>query len=246
MTTQNPIIDIVLPCYNPVSGWHINLVENINLLSKIFPDYTFHIILVNDGSVKGIDKACIHYLDSKFHLFTYLFYEQNKGKGYALREGFKQAKSEHMFFTDIDLPYTIDSMVSLIQNLITGDADIIAGNRNSDYYRNVPKFRAKLSKVVKFLVQKTISLPVSDTQCGLKGFNSKGRSVFLKTTINRYLFDVEFLFLASRKNSLKIIPIPVRLKEEVTFSKMNIWVLLTEGFNFLKILIKKTFKAKNG
>ena len=82
------------------------------------------------------------------------------------------------------------------------------------------------------------SLPVSDTQCGLKGMNEKGKNIFLQTKINRYLFDLEFI-LYSSKNHLKIRAIPVELREGIVFGRMNYKILLHESKNLWNILRKK-------
>ncbi|MBK7037383.1 MAG: hypothetical protein IPH42_13850 [Bacteroidetes bacterium] len=81
-------------------------------------------------------------------------------------------------------------------------------------------------------------LKISDTQCGLKGFNKKGKDIFLKTTINRYLFDLEFIFLVSRQKEVSMVPVEIELKENIQFSSMRTGILLSEGFNFLKIFFK--------
>ena len=65
-----------------------------------------------------------------------------------------------------------------------------------------------------------LRIPTDDTQCGLKGFNQVGREVFLSTTIQRYLFDLEFIFLAAQKN-LRIATEEVQLRPDVILSKMN-------------------------
>lgn len=239
MTEQKQVIEIVLPCFNPPVGWHTLLLSEIAALQNRFPEYRLKVILVNDGSAKGIAQAQIDDLQSRMDCFAYIDLTMNKGKGYALRSGFENTGEGIMLFTDIDFPYTTDSTAGLINKLLRDEADIIVGSRDVEYYKNVPPFRARLSRIVKKLVQKTISLPVSDTQCGLKGFNGKGKQVFLKTTINRYLFDVEFLYLASKDKSISIKTTEAKLKEGVVFSKMNLKILITEGFNFLKILAKR-------
>jgi hypothetical protein len=77
---------------------------------------------------------------------------------------------------------------------------------------------------------------VDDTQAGLKGFTKKVKPVFLATTINRYLFDLEFIYLlSSKKNNFKIEGIPITLRPGITFSHMNKKILLQEARNFLKI-----------
>ncbi len=81
-------------------------------------------------------------------------------------------------------------------------------------------------------------MPVSDTQCGLKGFNTNGKEIFLKTTIDRYLFDFEFIFQCSRKKSILLKTVPVQLKDNVVFSNMKLKILMQESLNLIRVLFR--------
>ena len=85
-------------------------------------------------------------------------------------------------------------------------------------------------------------MSITDTQCGLKGFNKTGKEKFLSTTINRYLFDFEFIYKVCKNKNLQIVPVEVQLKENVVFSKMRLKILAQESLNLISILF---FKNKN-
>ena len=82
-----------------------------------------------------------------------------------------------------------------------------------------------------------LRLQVTDSQCGLKGFDNAGKSIFLETKIERFLFDLEFLLLA--KNRVTVTPVPVVLREGVVFSKVGWKILATEGRNFIRLFLNK-------
>jgi hypothetical protein len=174
--------------------------------------------------------------------FTLISYDKNMGKGYALRRGVKAASAPLVMYTDIDFPFTDYSTHSLIGDLVNQQNDIVAGYRDEKYYLNkMSGFRRFLSKGFRFFIRSIIRLKITDTQCGLKGFNARGREIFLKTKTNRYLFDFEFIYLAGKNKAIKINPIPVRLKDNVVFRKMKLKILLQEAFNLLLILM---FRSK--
>ena len=75
--------------------------------------------------------------------------------------------------------------------------NVVIGVKDQSYYDHVPPLRRSISRVFRFFVRSLLRIPTDDTQCGLKGFDQVGKAVFLKTTIDRYLFDLEFVFLAS-------------------------------------------------
>src|SRR5690606_35029923 len=154
---------------------------------------------------------------------------------YAVRYGVMKAESEFIIYTDIDFPYTVDSFVQIWARL-QQNYDIVAGVKDEAYYKNVPKIRVSISVFLRKVIGFFFSMPITDTQCGLKGFNERGKAVFVKTTINRYLADLEFVYKAFRsKEKLKIAAQPVSLREGVIFRRMNWKILMGEGWNFLRI-----------
>lgn len=228
-------LHIVLPCYNPINNWELELVQHINSLQSLLQEYTLNIIVVNDASDKGVSDENINYLEKHLENFKYISYIDNKGKGYALREGVKTISDGLILYTDIDFPYEYESMISILKTLEQG-SDIAVGTRNHEYYENTPTKRKWISKILRFVFKTVFGLPITDTQCGLKGFNQKGKQVFLNTVIKRFLFDMEFIALASRNSDVVMTPVHVRLRENVTFSKMNLKILANEFWNFLRIL----------
>ena len=239
-------LDIVLPCYNPIEGWATNILNSVTQIQELLPETELFIYLVNDGSTKVISAEKIQFLQEKLTNFTYLPYSENRGKGYALRFGVAETKNEYCIYTDIDFPYTEESLAAIYHALVQEKQDIAVGIRDENYYSNVPATRAKISKTLRFFTKKLLHLPVSDTQAGLKGFNSKGKKVFLQTHIDRYLFDLEFLFAAAKDAKLRIKPVKVALKPGIVFSKMNSKILVTEGYSFVKLFLSSPFsKLKN-
>ncbi len=231
-------LDIVLPCYNPAPGWVQQITQAYAQLSKLLPETRIHIILVNDGSVKGISDADIMQLQQDIPACQYHAYTQNTGKGHALRTGVSKSTADYIIYTDVDFPYTIDSIFRVYNALYQNQCDIAAGVKDAAYYAHVPPVRRFISKVLRFLTASVLRLHISDTQCGLKGFNQKGKALFVRTQINRYLFDLEFIYLASRAQQLTLVPIPVTLRDDVQFSSMRFRTLSQEAWNFIKIVMR--------
>lgn len=227
-------IGIILPCYNPEQHWLENVIANFKQIQESFAAITFELIIANDGSTKNVNTQNL----SNDKRFTFINSPYNEGKGAILRKGIIACQADFYVYTDIDFPYTNESTIAIIRTLISGNCTIAAGVRNSEYYKNVPLFRQRLSKFLRYTVAKSFNLKIDDTQCGLKGFDNKGKAIFLQTKINRYLFDLEFIFLASNTDAITISPVPVKLKEGIIFRKINTKIMLTEGLNFLKIIFR--------
>lgn len=237
---SNYTLTIVLPCYNPSQGWESNVLEEYRLLKAVLPLEHIQLIIMNDGSTVNVSVESISLFATEGVVFIQR--DVNYGKGFTLREGVQQALADKIIYTDIDFPYTHNSFLAVYNAL--KQADVAIGVRSEAYYANMPKARVYISKTLRFFIRKFLSIPTDDTQCGLKGFNIKGKDVFLQTKINRYLFDLEFVFLSAR-TQLSIAQVPVELKSGIVLSKMRGFILLGEGINFLRILFSSFFSSSN-
>ncbi|MBK7130719.1 MAG: glycosyltransferase [Crocinitomicaceae bacterium] len=231
--THNDFFSLVLPCFNPPTNWEkivVSSVKSIIEKTGIVPQ----LILVNDGSVKNTEDDKIEFIKNNLPDFTYIQYPINKGKGHALRQGVAAAKYNLIIYTDIDFPYLEKSFLGVYQKLSEG-YDVVPGHRGNEYYSKTPFLRKLISKFLRWTLKTFLRLPTDDSQCGIKGFNKNGAAVFLETKIDRFLFDLEFIKLAS-KRKLKFSLAEVELKPDVVFSKVNMRILLRESINFLKVL----------
>lgn len=232
---------IVLPCFRPPGGWATNIITGLERFQELLDrEVAIHLYVVNDGAEADVTAADIDLLRSALpNGFTYLAYAINQGKGHALRKGMGQVREPYCLFTDIDFPYQEHSMAAVYTKLIDSGADIVVGIRNDAYYAQVPAARRRVSRMLRRVTRYVLRLPVDDTQCGLKAFNTTGRTLFLRTTTQRYLFDLELLLLASRTKHLQVLPQPVELKPGIVFSRLNPRILLTETTNLLRILSRR-------
>ena len=230
-------LNVIVPCYNPPVGWEAalaaqfidframldNLVEETNL------------IVVNDGSERNATENNFARIREMAPGTLVVSYAKNRGKGYALRQGIAASQADYHLVTDADFPYTLESMKQVVSVLCT-KGGIAAGNRDTVYYERVPLFRRGLSKTLRWMLRNVLRQPIGDSQCGLKAFDNAGKVVFLETSIDRFLFDLEFLMLADKR--VPVTPVPVQLRNGVVFSKVGWRVLATESRNFLRLLFR--------
>ena len=197
------------------------------------------VYVVNDGSSRGILAEHLALLQKEIPRFTYLDLPKNLGKGGALREAVGKTEADLVIYTDADYPYQIQNAVDMFGRLERDEADVVVGVRDEQYYDQLPLGRKIFSlslKVMNYLFFP--QLKVKDTQSGLKGFNQKGKEVFLKTRIPAFLFDMEFLVLASKRPDIRIQWIYVQAREGIVFSTMRAKTILTELYNFISILFR--------
>jgi len=205
-------------------------------LNLLVGDININTIIVNDGSnnefISEVEK-----IKDKIDAIIYLEYQENKGKGYALKHGIEKSTSDFIIFTDVDFPYELESMNLLINELVKGDSDLVIGTRDKTYEKRIPFQRKIISSILKALIKILINIPVADTQAGLKGLKSNAIPVIQEVNIDRYLFDLAFLKLAY-KRGLKVSSVPIILRDGIHLPNVSFKVLMKESLNFLKIMIK--------
>ena len=230
-------LDIILPAYNPLPGWEDIVIGRFQSLVKALPEVKIRLFIVNDGSQRLDENHSAGVIQEVIPDLQWISYKENRGKGYALRQGVKNSTADFVVYTDIDWPYTEESMIGVIRTLM-GSADAVIGKRDENYYTHLPPARRRISRLLRSFNAKLLRLKVDDTQAGLKGFRKNIKDIFLSTTIDRYLFDLEFIYLISAKKEIKVIGYPISLRPGITFSKMNRKILFQEARNFLKIWMR--------
>jgi len=231
------LVTIVLPCYNPPPGWEQIIYARYNEFCQLTKENA-ELILVMDGRGSDTYSGPLAFLEKSIPNLKIIAYDENRGKGYAIRQGVADSSGELILYTDVDFPYTIDSLLAVYSGLKNDLYDVGLGVKNASYYSHVPFLRRTISRFLRFMIRVFLSMPVTDTQCGLKGFRNAIKPLFLQTTIDRYLFDLEFVRNCFKAKNVRVKAIPVALNENVHFRKMDYRILLPELMNFVKLLFK--------
>ncbi len=239
------ILDLIIPFYNPSAGWEKKFVDKyLRLVATCFSGRKedINLVVVNDGSSRDFSDKEISYLQQYIPNIQVVSYHDNKGKGYALRQGVQKAKTDYCIYTDYDFPFGLNVIGDIYAELQKG-TDVVTGcRRKGNYFSSLPFKRKMVSRGLVLFNKRFLRLPVEDTQAGIKGFNKYGKAMFLQTTINRFLFDMEFILLSSRVEDMSIKSVDVSITHETKLSDFGMKVMNQEMKNLLSIV----FKKKNG
>lgn len=220
---------LVVPCYRPGVGWHYAFRQNVEALQQALPGVELAPVLVVDGISDELAPDQFKMLAKAIPHVRMFFLSRNCGKGFALRYGVRHVEADYYLYTDVDFPFELASMVAVVRRLMRpGGPDIVVGVKAADHYGKVPKVRRLVSRLLRAHIWLLFRLPHSDTQTGLKGFNRKGRAVFLQTRIPRYLFDLEFLLRAHGAASLRVEWKEVKLRPQVVFTSLDSRIIRRE------------------
>lgn len=226
---------LLVPVYNPSLGWEQEFLKGMESFKSKIP-FPFLVVLINDGSTTDIRNEVDYLKDQLGEDFRYLSYNKNRGKGGALKYGLENIEGQSYMFTDVDFPYTSESMESVWKMLIN-EGGIITGHRMSAYYGDLTWSRKIMSQGLRILNKTIMGLPVDDTQCGLKAFDKSVAKIFLMCETERFLIDLELL-LAVSKEKMNITPVNVQLRPDIDFTKFNSSVLFKELFNLVRLIFK--------
>ena len=192
-------LSVVIPSYNEEERILSTLSEMHKFLSGKVYDY--EVIIVDDGSSDGTvgetEKSEL-FREGKARVVSY---EENKGKGYAVKTGILESKGEYVLVCDADMSTPIEEVERLVE--VTGEGhDIVIGSRGmeaSEVRIHQPWYREKMGKVFNLFVTTLLMGGFKDTQCGFKLFKGDvARLIAQKLKIDGFCFDVEMLYLANK------------------------------------------------
>ena len=208
---------IILPAYNEED--HIG--ESIEQVSRYLDslELDYEIIIVDDGSKDETKRQASKYvLDGKIRIFGY---DQNMGKGYAIRYGCMHSLGDYVFFMDSDLDIDTLNLAAYLRSIKDADL-VIASKRHPRSNVDEPLIRRVLSLGLYFLIRLMTGVQVSDTQTGLKGFRSESlKKILPLLSVKKYAFDIEVLVVAQLLR-MKIVELPVKVHLDASFGVRHI------------------------
>ena len=208
-------------------------------MKNTFTD-NYEIIFISDGSKDNCAEKVKNYNDEHIRLIDY---EQNMGKGYAVRQGVLASSGDVVMFTDCDLAYGCDVIKRFYDEMTEKKADVAVGSRNLDKsgYEGYSFLRRLVSKCYIIFLSVIGGLKLSDSQCGCKAFSGEmGKKVFSHCEINRFAFDFEAILIATKAKA-KIIEIPVKIIQNNENTSMHI---VKDSIKMVKDIIKMKRRIK--
>ena len=157
-------LSIIVPVYNERKL----IPELLAAIRKVQLPYEKEIILVDDGSTDG-SKEILSALGEGYKV---IFLEKNRGKGAAVRRGFKAATGDMVIIQDADLEYSPSDYPLMLQPIAEGYADVVYGSRFvTTHPRRVLYFpHYRVNQLVTFWSNIWTGLNLSDMETGFKAF----------------------------------------------------------------------------
>lgn len=179
---------VVIPVYNERDVFP----RSIARLDAAAPPHGLsrHLVVVDDGSTDGTADF-VRALANRPDV-TALALSPNRGKGAALREGFRAAlesRADFIIVQDADLEYDPADHGAVLGPLVDGRADAVVGSRFlGQTHRVLYYWHSVANKVLTTLCNMATNLNLTDIECGTKAFT---REVLAGLALKEDRFGIE-------------------------------------------------------
>jgi len=192
-------ISVIIPCYNCENNILSDIKKIFVKLKKL--NLKFEVILVNDGS-KDSTLAKLELLSNFNKRIKIITYSQNVGKSFAIKQGIKKSKYQHVILIDNNLPY-FEVFNTIIKKLKQKYELVFVNRRNKK--STIKKKTLSFYQISRFIIGYIISLIIKfilqlnidgvDTQAGLKGFKKIKNFQKINFISNIFFFDLELMYI---------------------------------------------------
>jgi len=221
-----PAISIVIPAYNEAQTIGNIIEETLTVMDGLRLPY--EIIIVDDGSTDDTRRIATNYKATVLHN------GRNRGKGYAIRKGFRHAQGDIIVTIDADGSHSPKEIPELINPLFNG-TDVVSGSR---FLGTGKHFTTRLNRLGNSLFNITIMIltrkHVTDSQTGFRAIK---KQVIDKLNLNTTGYDIETeITVKSLKNGFTFQEKPISChRREYNLSKLKI---LQDGSRIFKTILK--------
>ena len=227
---NDPLVSVVIPAFNEEKNIAGVVAETEATLKTL--NIPYEIIIVDDGSK---DNTRLNASKNGSKLISY---RVNRGKGYALRKGFFNAKGQILVTIDSDGDHKPDEIPKLIKPLLTG-ADIVIGSRFLGNHAREITSRLNLlgNRLFNLLIMILTKRRITDSQTGFRAYK---REALKEIVLYSDGYEIESeLTVKSLKNGFKVQEEPITCdKRKCGQSKLRPF---SDGLTILKTIIKSNF-----
>lgn len=237
------LLSIVIPAYNEASTIH-HILTKIKL-TQLIEGLGKEILIVDDCSTDQTQQAVTKYQQENSDLtIRYSRNEKNRGKGFSLARGIREALGDFVIVQDADLEYDPEEYNTLLKPMLYNKADVVYGSRfmGGNPHRILFFWHSIGNRFLTFLSNVATNLNLTDMETGYKLFK---REIIQQISLkeNRFGFEPEITAKVARIKGIRIYEVGIsyygRTYEEG--KKIN-W---KDGLRAIYCIIKYNYFSKS-
>lgn len=151
-------VNLIVPCYNEAEALPL-FKDELNKIIQTLDQYTFEILLINDGSTDTTLSVMKEICDTDSH-YKYISFSRNFGKEAAMYAGFCNSDGDYAAIMDADMQDPPALLPDMLHCLETEDYDSVATRRVSRI--GEPKIRSFFARNFYKLINKISDADVVD------------------------------------------------------------------------------------
>lgn len=225
-------LSIVMPVYNERN----TIKEILRRVKQVdLGDLEREIIIVDDNSQDGTRNILAMEEDS---ITRVIYHPQNRGKGAAVRSGYKAATGDLIVVQDADLEYDPEDYPKLLEPILKGKAQVVYGSRFTGPRKNMLFWHYVGNRFLALTTNVLFNTTLSDMETCYKLMT---REVLDSLDLKSDHFDIEPEITAKiLKQRIRIFEVPISYAgREMEEGKKITW---RDGFPALWTLFKYRFK----
>jgi glycosyltransferase involved in cell wall biosynthesis len=237
------LLSIVIPAFNEADTIHYILtkIKQTQLIGGLGKE----ILIVDDCSTDQTQQAVAKYHQENSDLtIRYSRNEKNRGKGFSLARGIREALGDFVIVQDADLEYDPEEYNTLLKPMLYNKADVVYGSRfmGGNPHRILFFWHSIGNRFLTFLSNVATNLNLTDMETGYKLFKREIiQHISLKE--NRFGFEPEITAKVARIKGIRIYEVGIsyygRTYEEG--KKIN-W---KDGLRAIYCIIKYNYFSKS-
>jgi glycosyltransferase involved in cell wall biosynthesis len=224
------LLSVIVPVYNE----RATVIEILRRMRAVELPLELEIVVVDDGSTDGTDKALRAVEDSTVRV---LHHGTNRGKGAAIRTGLGVVRGDLVLIQDADLEYDPEDWPKLLAPILRGRANVVYGSRFTGERKNMLVWHWIGNRLLSGVTNVLYNTTLSDMETCYKLFD---RRVLEGITIrsDRFEFEPEITAKVLRRGH-RIYEVPISYTgREFDEGKKITW---KDGVGALKTLVKYRF-----
>ncbi|AEC51932.1 Glycosyl transferase [Pyrococcus sp. NA2] len=194
---------IIIPAYNEELT-----IGSVVALAKRYGD----VLVVDDGSKDRTSEI------AREVGALVIRHNTNKGKGEALKTGFKYALNngyDVVVCLDADGQHNPEEIPLLLKQILEDKADLVIGSRYlNNAHKNIPLYRRIGLWVLNTITVLASGVKITDSQSGFRALNRKALEESLELSANGYHIESEMIAQLSEKG-LRITEVPINVRYDV-------------------------------